>query len=93
MRERGTGQGERRTVEAARQPGPGHGQERSLADIREELGRILEQDNQRTHEGIRERLNEVLGRAKPVAREREAHEREGEAPRHGQRVRGHGLGL
>ena len=95
LRGPGAGQGEERTAEAARQPWPGHGQERSLAEIREELGRILEQETQRTHEGIRERLNEALGRATPVAREREAHEREGEreAPRHGQRARGHGWGL
>ncbi|MBP1807600.1 MobQ family relaxase [Rubellimicrobium aerolatum] len=99
LRERGTGQGEERTAEAtreaARQLGPGHG----LEDTRERLQRILEQESQRAHEGIRERLNEALGRAKPVERERpghgEAHEREKEALRHGQRARGqgHGWGL
>ena len=92
LRGRGTGQSEERTVEAARQSGPGH----DLDDIRERLGRLLEQENQRTHEGIRERLSEALGRAKPVARERPAHEqgheREREAPRHGQSARGHDEG-
>ena len=78
--------------EAARQSGP----EQSLGDIRERLGPLLEQENQRTHEGIRERLNEALGRAKPVAREGptygKAHEREKDTLRQGPRVRGHGLG-
>ena len=92
LRGRGAGQGEERTAkeraaEAARQPGQGHG----LDEVRERLERLVEQENQRTHESIRERLNEALGRAKPVARETETHERE----RNTHRERGHddGWGL
>lgn len=77
-----------RTAEAARTPEPGH----DLSHIRERLGRLLEQENQRTHEGIRERLDEALERAKPVARERPAHGEEHERNTHRQRVRGHGEG-
>lgn len=89
---RGTDRDEERKREAERQreeQRPGHG----LEEVRERLGRILEQETQRAHEGIRERLSEALGRAKPTAREREAHERE--AQRHGQRAHGHddGWGL
>ena len=58
LRGRGTGPGEERTAEITRQLGAGP--EHGLGDIRERLGRILEQENQRTHEGIRERLNAVL---------------------------------
>jgi hypothetical protein len=92
LRGRGTGQGEERTAkgraaEVARQPGPGHG----LDEVRERLECLVEQEQKRTHESIRERLNEALGRARPTAREREAHERE----RSTHRERGHddGWGL
>jgi hypothetical protein len=73
---RGRGTGQERTAEAARKSEPG--QEHGLSDIRERLGRLLEQETRRTHEGIRERLDEALGRAKPVAREGPADEQEHE---------------
>jgi hypothetical protein len=90
---RGTGPGEERTAEAARQPGPGHG----LDETRERLERLVERENRRTHESIRERLNEALGRAKPAERERPGHDEEHERERHShrERERGHddGWGL
>ncbi len=67
---------DRHAAEVVREPGPGHGGE----DIRERLGRILGREAPgQTHAepgagdplapGIRERLHEVLARAKPVMRE------------------------
>lgn len=72
----GRGTGQESTAEAARKSEPR--QEHGLSDMRERLERLLEQENRRTHESIRERLDEALGRAKPAAREGPAHEQEHE---------------
>lgn len=76
-----------REAEPARQSGP----EYDLQDIRERLGRILEQQEKRTHKAIREQLNEALEQARPT-RDQE-HERKEVAHRQRQRGHDHGWGL
>ena len=50
--------------------------QRSLEDIREQLGHILKRENARTHKDIRKTLQDALGRVRHVQRQEPAHERQ-----------------
>ena len=58
-------------AEAAQVPTVGQG----LAAVREQLQRLRERENTRSHESIRETLNQALGRARHIQREEPEHER------------------